>query len=90
MDLIVTVCDKAAGEVCPLWPGQPTTVHWGVEDPAAVEGTETECMRAFARAARELETRIRLLTALRLDKSDTNNLKQRLDQIGRGRNEEDQ
>src|SRR6202008_4169862 len=68
MDLIVTVCDNAAGEVCPVWPGQPTTAHWGVQDPAAVEGTEAEQIRAFERAARELETRIRLLTAVRLDK----------------------
>ena len=68
MDLIVTVCDNAAGEVCPVWPGQPTTAHWDVQDPAAVKGTEAEQIRAFERAARELETRIRLLTAVRLDK----------------------
>jgi arsenate reductase (thioredoxin) len=90
MDLIVTVCDNAAGEVCPVWPGQPATVHWSIQDPAAVEGAETERMRAFERAARELETRIRLLLALRLDKSDPHNLKQRLDRMGRGGNEENQ
>jgi arsenate reductase (thioredoxin) len=90
MDLIVTVCDNAAGEVCPIWPGQPMSAHWGVQDPAAVEGTEAECMRAFECAARELETRIRLLTALRIDQSNSSNLKQRLDRIGSGGNEEDQ
>jgi arsenate reductase len=66
------------------------TVHWGIQDPAAVEGTETECLRAFERAARDLETRIRLLTALRLDQSRPSNLKQRLDQIGSGGKEDDQ
>ena len=88
MDLVVTVCDNAAGEVCPIWPGQPTTAHWSLQDPAAVKGTETERMRAFERAARELETRIRLLTVLRLDRPNTSNLKERLEQIGRGGNEE--
>jgi arsenate reductase len=90
MDLIVTVCDNAAGEVCPVWPGQPTTAHWGVQDPAAVEGTETERMRAFEWAAKELEKRIHLLTALPLDQSDRSNLKERLERIGRGGTEEDQ
>jgi arsenate reductase (thioredoxin) len=90
MDLIVTVCDNAAGEVCPVWPGQPTIAHWGVQDPAAVEGTETERMRAFERAAKALETRIRLLTALHLDQSDRSNLKERLDRIGHSGTEEDQ
>jgi arsenate reductase (thioredoxin) len=89
MDLIVTVCDNAAGEVCPVWPGQPATAHWGVQDPAAVEGTETECMRAFERAAKELEKHIRLLTALHLDQSDRSNLKERLDRIGHSGTEED-
>jgi protein-tyrosine-phosphatase len=89
MDLIVTVCDNAAGEVCPLWPGQPITAHWGVPDTAAVEGTETERMRAFERAAIELEKRIRLLRAPHLDQSERTNLKERLDRIGRGGTEED-
>jgi len=90
MDLIVTVCDNAAGEVCPVWPGQPISVHWGIQDPAAVDGTEAERTCAFERTARELETRVRLLTALRLDQSDLHDLKQRLDGIGRGDNEENQ
>jgi arsenate reductase len=90
MDLIVTVCDNAAGEVCPVWPGQPTPAHWSIQDPAAVEGAEAERMRAFEWAARELETRIRLLTALRLEETDPHNLKQRLERIGRGDNEETQ
>lgn len=90
MDLIVTVCDNAAGEVCPVWPGQPTTAHWTIQDPAAVEGTEAEQMRAFERAARELERRIRLFTALPLDQSDRSELKERLDEIGRSGAEENE
>jgi arsenate reductase len=88
MDFIFTVCDKAAGEVCPVWPGQPMTAHWGVEDPAAAEGTEAQRLGVFERVARELETRIRLFVALRLDQLDRMGLKQRLDEIGRRRVEE--
>jgi protein-tyrosine-phosphatase len=90
MALIINVCDNAAGEVCPMWPGQPTTVHWSIQDPAAVEGSETERLRAFERAARALETRIRMLTNLGIDESEPGKLKQRLDQLGRGGNEENQ
>ena len=90
MDLVVTVCDNAAGEVCPIWPGQPITAHWSFQDPAAVEGTEPERLRAFERVARELEARIRLLAALRLDEFDRDNLKQRLDRIRPGGPEEEQ
>ncbi len=89
MDFIFTVCDKAAGEVCPVWPGRPMTAHWGVQDPAAVEGSERERMRVFQRVACELEARIRLFTALRLEELDRMSLKRRLDQIGRSRVEED-
>jgi len=90
MDLVVTVCDNAAGEVCPIWPGQPITAHWSFQDPAAVEGTEPERLRAFESVARELEARIRLLAALRLDEFDRDNLKQRLDGIRPGGPEEEQ
>ena len=90
MDLIVTVCDNAAGEVCPIWPGQPMTAHWSIQDPAAAEGTETEQMQAFERAAHELESRIRLLTALPVDRSDRSDLERRLDPIGRTSTGEDQ
>ena len=90
MDLVVTVCDNAAGEVCPVWPGQPTTVHWSFQDPAAVEGTETERLRAFEQVARELEARIRLLAGLRLDELDRDNLKRRLNRMHPGGTEEEQ
>lgn len=64
MDFVFTVCDQAAGEACPIWPGNPVTAHWGVPDPAAAEGTEEERMAAFRRAHRELENRIKLFTSL--------------------------
>ncbi len=89
MDFVFTVCDQAAGEVCPLWAGQPITAHWGVQDPAAVEGTERERMRVFERVARELEARIRLFIALPLGKLDRMSLKGRLEEIGRSTAEED-
>ena len=59
MDFVFTVCDRAAGETCPVWPGQPVTAHWGIADPAAVEGTELEKGQAFLDAFRELRRRIR-------------------------------
>jgi len=70
MDFILTVCDNAAGEACPIWPGQPLTAHWGVADPAAVEGTDEEKRRAFREAAAVLRRRIELLVNLPLDKLD--------------------
>jgi protein-tyrosine-phosphatase len=82
MDFIFTVCDKAAGEVCPAWPGRPMKAHWGIQDPVRVEGTEIDRLRVFELVARELEARIRLFTALRLDELDRMSLKRRLDQIG--------
>jgi arsenate reductase (thioredoxin) len=90
MDFIFTVCDKAAGEACPVWPGQPMTAHWGVQDPAVAEGTDAQRLRVFERVARELETRIRLFTALRLEELDRMSLKRRLDHIGRGGTGQDQ
>ncbi len=89
MDFIFTVCDKAAGEPCPLWPGHPITAHWGVEDPVAVEGTQIERLRVFELAARTLESRIRLFTALRPEQLDKMSLKRRLDEIGRSGNDDD-
>ena len=83
MDFIFTVCDNAAGEACPVWPGQPMTAHWGVADPAAVQGTDDEKRRAFLRAFTELATRINLFTNLPLDKLDRLALKKKIDQIGR-------
>ena len=84
LDFVFTVCDNAAGEVCPVWPGQPITAHWGVADPAAVVGAAEEKRKAFLRAFTELTARINLLLALPLEKLDRLTLKRRLDEIGRG------
>src|ERR1700747_3240089 len=70
MDFVFTVCDQAAGEVCPVWPGNPVTAHWGVPDPAAVHGTPAEQRGAFREAYVLLESRIKLFTALPIDKLD--------------------
>jgi protein-tyrosine-phosphatase len=83
MDFVFTVCDQAAGEVCPVWPGNPVTAHWGVPDPAAVEGAEEERMAAFRDAYRRLEARIKLFVALPLQKLDRLALKRKADEIGR-------
>lgn len=69
-DLIITVCDDAAGEICPVWPGQPVTAHWGVPDPAAATGSEAEIGVAFGEAARQLRNRINLLLALPMESID--------------------
>ena len=84
LDFVFTVCDNAANEVCPIWPGQPMTAHWGVADPAAVKGTPQEIERAFRDAFVTLERRIVLLLSLPLASIDTMALKKELDQIGRG------
>ncbi len=81
MDFVFTVCDNAANEVCPIWPGQPVTAHWGVPDPAAVEGEGAE--RAFRETLRLLTNRIRVFVALPIKKLDRLKLKARLDDIGR-------
>ena len=88
LDFVFTVCDNAAGESCPYWPGQPMTAHWGVEDPAAVEGTETEKWLAFRTAFRELENRIKVFTSLPIRTLDRAKLQARLNEIGRGRLDE--
>ena len=85
LDFVLTVCDNAAGEACPIWPGQPMTAHWGVPDPAAEQGTEEEQRRAFFRAFRELSGRIELFAALPLAKLDKLALKLHLDAIGRSK-----
>jgi arsenate reductase (thioredoxin) len=83
LDFVFTVCDSAAGEVCPIWPGQPMTAHWGVHDPAAVQGTDEERRKAFLRAFTELTTRINLFMSLPIDKLERAALKKKLDEIGR-------
>jgi len=83
MDFVFTVCDQAAAETCPVWPGQPMTAHWGVPDPAAVHGTEAEQRRAFREAFLQLRRRIELFAALPLDKLRGLTLQERLNQIGR-------
>ena len=82
MDLVITVCDQAAGEACPLWPGQPVTAHWGIEDPSAVEGSQIERERAFVSALRYLRNRIEVLLALPLTSLDQMALARKVRQIG--------
>jgi arsenate reductase len=82
MDFVFTVCDKAAAEVCPVWPGQPMTAHWGVEDPAAVEGLDIDKKTAFQKAFSELQNRISIFVNLPFDSLDKLKLQQKLDEIG--------
>jgi arsenate reductase (thioredoxin) len=83
LDFVFTVCDSAAKETCPVWPGQPMTAHWGVPDPAAVRGTEEEVHRAFRDAFFLLQRRIELFLSLPLRSIDTLALQQEVDNIGR-------
>src|SRR5512147_1001817 len=83
LDFVFTVCDSAANEVCPIWPGQPMTAHWGVPDPAAAEGTEAERRLAFADAYRMLNNRISIFASLPIPSLDRLSLQKRLDEIGR-------
>lgn len=83
MDFVFTVCDSAAAEVCPVWPGQPMSAHWGIPDPAAVEGSEAERRQAFTEAYRLLLNRISIFTSLPMRSLDRLSLQRRLDEIGR-------
>ena len=83
MDFIITVCDNAAGEVCPVWPGQPISAHWGFEDPAAVEGTDDEKRRAFDQTFRHMMNRVRLFVNLPLKMLDQTAIKRELANIGK-------
>jgi arsenate reductase len=83
LDFVFTVCDSAAGEVCPVWPGQPVTAHWGVEDPAAVEGSDEAKRRAFLNAFQILGNRIRIFASLRLESLDRLALDAKLREIGK-------
>jgi arsenate reductase (thioredoxin) len=87
IDFVFTVCDNAAAEVCPTWPGQPMTAHWGIHDPAAVEGTDDEKLRAFNKAFRELDARLKIFTSLRLEMLDQMSLQRQLDALGQMREE---
>ena len=82
MDFVLTVCDKAAGEVCPVWPGQPMSAHWGVEDPATVTGTPAQIEKAFADAFMVLQRRIELFLNLTLEKLERLSLLKELQKIG--------
>ena len=83
MDFVFTVCDNAASEVCPIWPGQPMSAHWGIADPAAAEGSDAERHVAFAEAYRQLTNRISIFTSLPMRSLDRVALQKRLDEIGR-------
>lgn len=85
MDFVFTVCDSAAAEPCPVWPGQPMTAHWGIPDPAKAEGSEAERMLAFRHALAALERRIAIFVNLPIESLDRLRLQQRLDEIGRTR-----
>jgi arsenate reductase len=82
MDFVFTVCDNAAGEACPVWPGHPMTTHWGVEDPAAVDGSDMERQKAFNLAFHYLKARISLLLASPIARLDKLQLKARMQKIG--------
>jgi protein-tyrosine-phosphatase len=83
LDFVFTVCDNAAGEVCPYWPGQPMTAHWGVEDPAAVEGSDAEKQKAFLHAYTTLEARIKLFLSLPISTLERMRLQEQVDAIGK-------
>ena len=83
LDFVFTVCDQAAGEACPVWPGQPMTAHWGVEDPAAFVGPEDRILRKFKEIYLQLEGRIKIFSSLRLEALDRLALQNRLNEIGR-------
>ena len=83
LDFVITVCDNAAGEVCPVWPGQPISAHWGVEDPSLVEGSEEARLKSFSNAALILKRRIELFTSLPLAKLDRLMLQNRMQEIGK-------
>ena len=83
MDFVFTVCDNAANEPCPVWPGRPVTAHWGLADPAVIEGTENEQRKAFERTYDLLKERIAAFQALPLDSLDSVELRERLEKIGR-------
>jgi arsenate reductase len=82
MDFVITVCDRAAGEVCPFWPGEPTTAHWGFADPGLAEGSEAQVREVFAKVCREIKTRLDLFQSLPIEQLDKLALKREMDRIG--------
>lgn len=82
LDFVITVCDNAAGEACPYWPGQPMTAHWGIPDPAATEGTDVDRKFAFRQAFKAMETRIKLFLSLPIASIDKMRLQERMNEIG--------
>ncbi len=82
MDFVITVCDRAAGELCPVWPGQPITAHWGFEDPASVEGADEEKQAKFREIFRQIRNRIDIFSCLPLEKLDRFAIKREMDNIG--------
>ncbi len=85
LDFVFTVCDNAAGEVCPIWPGQPMTAHWGIADPAAVDGSDVEIGKAFIEAYSRLNNRLSIFTALPFESLDRLSLQTKLNEIGQAR-----
>ena len=83
IQFVITVCDNAAGEVCPVWPGKPMTAHWGIADPDEVEGTDMDKALAFQKTFKELETRIKLFTSLPIGSLDNMTLQSKLGEIGK-------
>lgn len=84
INFVITVCDKAAGEVCPVWPGHPVSAHWGFEDPAAIVGSDDDKQRAFDQVFRQIAQRVRVFAELPLATLDQVALKSEMDRIGRG------
>jgi arsenate reductase len=82
LDFVITVCDKAAGEVCPFWPGQPVTAHWGFPDPAAVEGTDEQKRAAFAQTLRQIRNRVQLFLSLPIETLDRMAIEKKVRAIG--------
>jgi protein-tyrosine-phosphatase len=87
LDFVFTVCDQAAGEICPAWPGQPMTAHWGVQDPVAFVGTEERTYRFFRNIYGQLENRIKIFTSLPIRSLDKLSLQQRIEEIGKSETE---
>jgi arsenate reductase (thioredoxin) len=83
LDFVFTVCDNAAGEICPVWPGQPMTAHWGVEDPASVEGSDEVKLAAFKKITNQLQNRIKLLISIPIANLDNIKIKKKIEEIGK-------